>query len=67
MNKLIKRWNKFDYKEAALAAIALLAAIIAYLFKFNDVGNIILIASCVAQVVPMAKDMINSIRKVNLG
>jgi heavy metal translocating P-type ATPase len=67
VNKLIKRWNKFDYKEAALAAIALLAAIIAYLFKFNDVGNIILIASCVAQVVPMAKDMINSIREGELG
>jgi heavy metal translocating P-type ATPase len=67
MDRFIKWWNKFDYKEAALAAAALIAALLFYLFKLNDIGNIILIASCVAQVVPMAKDMINSIRNGEFG
>lgn len=67
MNKFIRWWNKFDYKEAALAAVALFAALISYLLKLNDVGNVILIASCTAQVIPMAKDMINSIREGEFG
>ncbi len=67
MSNFIKSWNKFSYKEAALAAAAIVIAVICYLLKFKDAGNIILIASSVAQVVPMAKEMIESIREGEFG
>lgn len=67
MHKFASWWKKFDYKEAALAAVSLLAAVTAYLLKLNDAGNIILIASCTAQVIPMVKDMIASIRDGEFG
>ncbi len=67
MSNFIKSWNKFSYKEAALAAAAIVIAVICYLLKFKDAGNIILIASSAAQVVPMAKEMIESIREGEFG
>lgn len=67
MSNFIKSWNKFSYKEAALAAAAIVIAVICYLLKLKDAGNIILIASSVAQVVPMAKEMIESIREGEFG
>lgn len=67
MSNFIKSWNKFRYKEAALAAAAIVIAVICYLLKLKDAGNIILIASSVAQVVPMAKEMIESIREGEFG
>ena len=67
MRIFIKSWNNVIYKEAALAAAAIVIAVICYLLKFKDAGNIILTASSVAQVVPMAKEMIESIREGEFG
>lgn len=67
MVNIVKTWKNFEYKEAALALTAFLAALLAYALGQKNIGNWILIVSCVLQVIPMVIDMVKSILQGEFG
>jgi heavy metal translocating P-type ATPase len=64
---LLKKIKSFEYKEASFAAVSLISAVIFYILNKNTIGNAILLITCGLQVIPLAKDMITSLIKGELG